>query len=226
MFDLGDLKLRRNTWVRAAGIPKHLIGWELSDCVEINSAVMAVVQDWISEVADGKVIDAVGQYGTCGKGLAFYGEPGMGKTTFAVAVIQEMMRSMPLDIFTLNDNRPCYFISYAALLDLKGETMEGTTEERETLYQGLFGESDQDSRNVKILIIDDVGKEHVSNSGWNRSMLHHILRTRFSNGLPTIVTSNIPLAKWGDMYGDATASFAHEAFRNIPLKSERGDLRK
>jgi hypothetical protein len=32
--------------------------------------------------------------------------------------------------------------------------------------------------------------------------------------------------KWQDFYGEATASFAHEAFLNIDLKSTKGDLRR
>jgi DNA replication protein DnaC len=99
-------------------------------------------------------------------------------------------------------------------------------ESREMLYEGIMGESSDSRRNVKVLVLDDVGREHNMASGWNQSTLHHVLRSRFNAGLPTIVTSNIPLMKWQDFYGEATASFAHEAFLNIDLKSTKGDLRR
>jgi hypothetical protein len=53
-----------------------------------------------------------------------------------------------------------------------------------------------------------------------------VLRTRFNKGLPTIVTTNIKLEDWAALYGDATESFANEAFVYIPIASSSGDLRK
>jgi DNA replication protein DnaC len=90
----------------------------------------------------------------------------------------------------------------------------------------MHGECDDDAYNIRILVIDDVGKEHASGSGWQRTMLHHILRTRFNNGLPTIVTTNLALDAWNAAYGDATESFIREAFATIELASTQGDLRR
>lgn len=226
MFKLEDLKIRRNTWIRSAGIPKHLLGWELSDCVAIQPDDMRDVRSWLSNVSNGKVINAIGER-SCGQGLGFFGAPGQGKTTFAVAILQEALRTFPLLVFPLNDVRPCYFITYASLLDLKGEMMEDSVEEsRVMLYDGIMGQCKDEHRNVKILVLDDVGREHTSGSGWNKNMLHHVLRSRFNAGLPTIVTSNIPLDHWPQWYGEATGSFAYEAFINIDLESAKGDLRR
>jgi DNA replication protein DnaC len=61
-------------------------------------------------------------------------------------------------------------------------------------------------------------------SGWQKNMLHHVLRTRFNNGLPTIVTTNISRDNWSATYGDATGSFAKEAFVYSPIDDGR-DLR-
>jgi DNA replication protein DnaC len=104
--------------------------------------------------------------------------------------------------------------------------MEDPTDDEQSLFAGILGESVDDAYNIRVLVIDDVGKEHMSGSGWQKTMLHHVLRTRFNNGLPTIVTSNIPLEAWGAVYGPATESFAREAFVPIALKSPKGDLRK
>jgi hypothetical protein len=53
-----------------------------------------------------------------------------------------------------------------------------------------------------------------------------VLRTRFNNGLPTIVTTNIELKNWAGLYGDATESFANEAFSYLPITAAKGDLRR
>lgn len=226
MFVVDNLKLRRNTWIRSANIPPHLIGWELEDCVDISDDIINTVAGWLHEVSTGKIISNISSK-NCGKGLAFYGHPGRGKTTLAAAALQEAMRVFPQDVFSINDVRPCYFITYASLLDLKGQTMEDDADERTiSLFAGIMGEHPNEHKNVKILLLDDVGREHASSSGWNKSLLHHVLRSRFYKGLPTIVTSNILQGKWAEWYGEATGSFTHEAFTNIELESEKGDLRQ
>jgi DNA replication protein DnaC len=174
MFELKDIKLRRSSWIKAAGIPKKLQGWEYSDCKSVDLKFLTTLSDWEAMVQEGKIINAIGQR-SCGRGVALYGEPGNGKTTLVATMIQNMMRTSSLDIFALNDVRPCYFITYAGLLDLKGEMMSDEIEEsRATLYAGIMGECLDENRNVKVLVIDDVGREHGSSSGWNKNMLHHV----------------------------------------------------
>jgi len=229
MFKLNDLKIRRRSWVQMANIPTARLGWTLSDCTEVDEKDLINVKRWLASVQSGKVIRAVGSPG-CGKGLMFWGTPGHGKTTLSLSVIQEVMSTFTLEAFDVKDNgpliRPCYFATFNDILDLKGAMMDGPSDDQEVIYSGMLGECRNDAYNIRILVIDDVGKEHVSGSGWNKNLLHHILRTRFNLGLPTIVTTNLPVEAWSAAYGEATGSFIHEAFATIELKSTRGDLRK
>jgi DNA replication protein DnaC len=229
MFKLSELKIRRRSWVQMANVPAARIGWTLDDCTNVNEDEMDVVNKYIEAIKQGKVIRANGK-STCGKGLLFWGTPGHGKTTLALSIIQEAMTTFPLEAFDVAEGktliRPCYFTTFNGVLDLKGAMMEGPTDDEEVIYQGILGECLNDAYNIRLLIIDDVGKEHASLSGWQKNMLHHVLRTRFNNGLPTIVTTNIKLKDWAALYGDATESFANEAFVYVPINSVKGDLRK
>ena len=229
MFKLEDLKIRRRSWVQMANIPTARLGWTLDDCAEIYDEDVTMIKKWLAAVKDKKVVRAVGSIG-CGKGLMFWGTPGHGKTTLALSVLQEVMSTFPLEAFDVKDNspliRPCYFVTFNDILDLKGALMDGPTDDLEVIYSGILGECRNDAYNIRILVIDDIGKEHASLSGWQKNLLHHDLRTRFNNGLPTIVTTNIALEDWASLYGDATESFANEAFGYMPIKSKSGDLRK
>ena len=230
MFKSSDLKLRRSSWLKLAHIPPHLTGWELSDCVAVSDDDMEDVKLWIERLKNNEVIRAQGS-SLCGKGLMFYGTPGQGKTTLALAVIQEIIRTFTLEQLDVKDKstlvRPCFFTTFNEILNIKGALINNSaTDDQEVIYNGMLGVCEQDSFNIRVLVIDDIGKEHASLSGWQKNLLHEVLRTRFNNGLPTIVTTNIKLEDWAALYGDATESFANEAFVYIPIFSDKGDLRK
>jgi len=229
MFKLEDVKARRRTWIQMASVPSGRIGWTLDDCVDTPESVISTTRKWLAALGKGAVIRANGAPG-CGKGLMFWGTPGQGKTTLALSIIQDIMLSFSLEQLDVKDGRvlirPCYFTTFNDLLDLKGAMMDGPTEDQEVIYQGILGDCPNDAYNIRVLIIDDVGKEHATLSGWQKHMLHHVLRTRFNNGLPTIITTNVERKDWAALYGDATESFANEAFTYLPIESDKGDLRK
>lgn len=229
MYKVDELKLRRRSWIKIAAIPYNRLGWEFSDCTDVTKGSVEEIKSWVSRVESGNVIRAAGK-SSCGLGLVITGDPGHGKTTLSLVILQDMLRRFSLEAFSPLENktlvRPCYFMTFISLLDLKGSLMEDPTEDERLLYSGVLGECQDDAYNIRVLVIDDVGKEQQSGSGWQKTILHHILRTRFNNGLPTIVTSNVPLKAWGGLYGEATESFSREAFIQIELKSPKGDLRK
>ena len=228
MYSPDDLPARRRTWVKIASIPPAKVGWTLEDCSDVPQETMDMVQKWLRGLYKGRILRAEGR-DTCGVGLMLYGLPGRGKTTLANALIQDIIRNVNPEVIGMAPgkavSRPCVFITYNSLLDLKGSIMENHDEREELLYNGILGEALDDSYNVRILVLDDVGKEHASVSGWQKNMLHHVLRTRFNNGLPTILTTNIRLDDWEAHYGPATHSFVQEAFYYINMDSVK-DLRR
>lgn len=229
MFKLTDLQLVRRSWVKVAGIPRARMGYLLRDCIAITPDDMDTIKSWLKLVKAGLVIRAVGKK-SCGLGMLIYGKPGIGKTTLSLAIIQELLTKLPLEAFAPTENKillkPCYFATFNDVLDIKGRNMgDEVTEEDILLWDGILGECKDDSYNIRVLVVDDLGKEHASLSGWQKNQLHHVLRTRFNNGLPTIVTTNIARDDWDGLYGDATASFAKEAFVYLPIDPARGDLR-
>lgn len=226
MYKLDDQKARRKLWVQSSNIPKAKLGWTLDDCVDSNPDDIDQIRGWVSVFDQGALVRAAGNR-YCGKGLLLAGKPGRGKSTVAAATIQDIMRLSPPSAFDVEDAltlvRPCYFLTFNDVINLQGRMMDSPTDWEEVLYYGILGEA-HDSYNIRVLVIDDVGKEHASLSGWQGSVLHHVLRTRFNVGLPTIVTTNIFIDDWDSLYGNATASFAKEAFMYLSMDT-RGDLR-
>ena len=228
MYKPDELPARRRTWVKLASLPPAKVGWALEDCTDVPTETLGNINKWLKALYSDKVIRAEGKE-TCGVGLMLYGLPGRGKTTVGNTLLQEIIRNVDPAVVGMGPgkavSRPCYFITYNGLLDLKGSIMEDHESDDELLYNGILGEALDDAYNVRVLVLDDVGKEHSSASGWQKNMLHHVLRTRFNNGLPTIVTTNIKLDDWEAHYGSATQSFVHEAFVYVNMDSMT-DLRK
>jgi len=228
MYVLEKQKVRRRTWIQAAGIPKSKLGWTLEDCNDSDPEDIVEISGWLSIFNEGSVVRASGNR-YCGRGLLLAGLPGRGKSTVAAATIQTIMLNSPLQAFDVSEEsvliRPCYFITFNDVLALQGRMMDSPTDWEEVLYYGILGEA-HDPYNIRVLVIDDVGKEHASLSGWQKNVLHHVLRTRYNQGLPTIVTTNVMLEDWNSLYGDATESFAKEAFTYLPMVTSKGDLRE
>lgn len=228
MYNLEELSTIRRMWIKMANVPAARRGWLLSDCDEVSADAHNRINTWLNVLGSGNVIRAAGSK-QCGKGLLLWGEPGHGKTTLALSIIQEMLTTFNLKPFKVENGhvllRPAYFATFNDILELKGKTMDNSaSDDEQLLFKGMLGECDNDAYNIRVLIIDDLGKEHKSLSGWQSNMFHHILRTRFNHGLPTIVTTNVKLENWAAAYGDATESFANEAFFYLPI--ETMDLRK
>lgn len=231
MFDIENVKWKRRTWIKAAASPDTFRkNWLLEDCQDVAPEVMDDIKRWLEGARAGKIIKSNDSI-ACGKGLILYGKPGRGKTTIAMAILNEIATTFSLKSLGAGEKdnliRPVYFTTLDKFISLKSLTMsKDITPSEETLYYGLLGEALNDAYNVRVLVLDDLGKEHIGPTGWQKSLLHQLLRSRHSQGLPTIITSNVPVDNWAPIYGDATESFAREAFAYVPVDSDKGDLRK
>jgi DNA replication protein DnaC len=89
--------------------------------------------------------------------------------------------------------------------------------------EGFHGRAKEDHMNVRVLVLDDLGKEYKG-AGFNDASFDEILRSRYDRALPTIITTNVMLENWGKQYGEAMGSFAFEAFDRVEIIGE--DRRK
>ena len=219
--------LKRQWLLRNSNIPRRFLGMEPKD---IKGSFPVEIDDWIDDVIDGNVIKQIGGLGITGVGLLFDGGPGIGKTTHAVLTAMELVRRMPQEedearkILRMNsadfgfNAHPIYYITYPEFLSRKKSTFDALPEDRReemSFIDGMHGRSRQDWFNVRILVIDDLGKEYGSK--YDDSSFDEILRARYDKALPTIVTTNVRLENWEGKYGEAMASFAHEAFTRVPI---------
>jgi len=224
MYNISDLPGTLRAQINGANLPMKTVGWEFSDIEPSDS--LEKVKMWVEMVKSGKIIQAAGSP-NCGRGLLLVGEPGHGKTTLASTALQELIRGMSREAWGLPDSnpkRPAMFMDYPKLLRVQKAQWSEFDDSMETMINGIYGEGPRE-HNVRTFVLDDLGKEHRTSSGWAENTFDALLRSRFNAGFPTIVTTNVPLKSWGTVYGEAMGSFAYEAFIPIDIIA-KGDRRR
>jgi DNA replication protein DnaC len=231
MYDINQLSALKKHWLlRNSNIPRRFLGLEPQDLVDRSGSFPDEVATWLDDCVSGQVIKQIGNIGVNGVGLLFDGGPGIGKTTHAVVAAMEFVRRLPdndadaakvlgmsASDFGLSA-RPIYYMTYPEFLSKKKSTFDSDLDDRkQAIYEidGLHGRSKLDWLNVRILVIDDLGKEYGSK--YDDTSFDEILRLRYDKALPTIVTTNVRLENWEAEYKEAMASFAHEAFIRVPI---------
>ena len=231
MYDINSLSSIKKHWLlRTSNIPRRFLGLEPSDISSRAGSFPDEVATWIDDASSGRIIKGIGNLGMNGVGLLFDGGPGIGKTTHAVVAAMEFVRRLPDDdneaAHVLGINavdygltcKPIYYMTYPEFLSNKKSTFDMEGEDKRNmnyLLDGLHGRSKFDHLNVRVLVIDDLGKEYGSK--YDDSSFDEILRLRYDKGLPTIVTTNVALENWEPKYGEAMGSFANEAFIRVPI---------
>lgn len=225
MYDLSAVAPSVRRQILQAGLPMKTIGWEFSDLEQ--SPAVEKVRQWVERVVNGEIIQKAGDP-FCGLGIMLVGNPGHGKTTLASTALQSLIRGIPGEVLgtpgTL-PNRIGAFMDYPKLLRLQKSLWSEENEADQLLLDSIYGDSDR-MNNVRVFVLDDLGKEYRTTSGWAENTFDALLRSRFNAGLPTIVTTNVELENWGGVYGEPMGSFALEAFVPVKVKALKGDRRK
>jgi DNA replication protein DnaC len=164
--------------------------------------------------AAGAYIDKLVDHREDGTGITFLGPPGVGKTMLLALV----------GMAAVEKGYDVLFMPLAKYIRLelnmirweKHQADEDIVEDWTKLRQKLL-----DIRNkVEFLLLDDVGKEHITETHFAEDEFDFLFRNRFDLGLPTLITSNTPVEAWAkttvnnvtrDHYGPAMASFLIEA---------------
>lgn len=140
-----------------------------------------------------------------GRGLMLWGKNGTRKTTLAAAIATEVQwRSITCRV---------YMTRFSDYKDALTATFEKEDTERKAAAKEVLIRS----RKAALLVLDDIGQEHRTTSGFTESTLHELIRLRSESGLPTVVTTNIDPEDMLGVYGPSFDSFRKEAFEAIMM---------
>ncbi|MBI4188344.1 MAG: ATP-binding protein, partial [Chloroflexi bacterium] len=111
--------------------------------------------------------------------LVLTGPSGCGKTHLAAAIAN----------YRIARNQPAFYITAPDLLD---HLRSSFSPDSEMPYDEFF----EQVRNAPLLILDDLGAQ--SSTPWAKEKLEQLLNHRFSNQLPTVVVSIVPVEELED----------------------------
>lgn len=135
-----------------------------------------------------------------GNGILFWGKNGRGKTSAAVILMKECRRR----------GAPSLFVTAE---DLRKADIEKTS------FHDDITVMDR-AREVDVLIVDDLGKEHSGASGYSKVIYENLIRVRSAHKRTTIITSNMGPKQLTERYGTSMMEVLRETVAPAHVEGE------
>jgi DNA replication protein DnaC len=168
---------------------------------ESHTDLVKVVENYIKELDEAR---------RHGLGLTFLGPTGVGKTLLASIVLNEAVghgyRIEAIELSTYVGLHKDKF-SLQGLMKEDEQFIDHYIKTRQHIryIQGITKHC------ADWVLFDDVGREFASDSGWSQGEFFDTVRSRWNRGLPTLLTSNLPMTELNHRYGEGLPSLLMEA---------------
>jgi DNA replication protein DnaC len=152
-------------WMQRAAIPKRYHHCDFADFNTLNDTL---------SYAKIKARGFADNYPFVREGLLLLGNPGVGKTHLAIAILKQLMTQKGVETL---------FCSYQELLQRIRESYDPVSSSTEAAVLDPI-------LNTEVVVIDDLGANRVSE--WVEDTITYVLNHRYNEKKATILTSNLP----------------------------------
>jgi DNA replication protein DnaC len=174
-----------------ANVPRRYWGLEIEDCLLETDSSLAFVK---------YACDNAEEVAYRGLGFSLFGSRGRGKTTLTTYFLKAALRA----------GIPGYFVLMESLMNMIRDSFDDDKEkDRLTII-----------KNIQVLVLDDLGREYTTNSGFVLARLDELFRFRDSMGHSTIFSSNLTGDEFKAKYGTGIISLLKNTSKILILKGE------
>jgi DNA replication protein DnaC len=193
--DLCDEHFRTFQWLVTLGyanVPRRYWGLEIEDSLlpETDSALR-----FVRNACD-KVEEVVSR----GLGFSIFGSKGRGKTTLTTYFLKTALRH----------GIPGYFVLMESLMGLIKDSFDSDFQ-KERLNM---------VKNIGVLVLDDLGREYLTNTGFVLARLDELFRFRDAMCLTTIFSSNLSGDEFKARYGAGIISLLKNTNEALALSGQ------
>ncbi len=172
-----QLQDTRNGWLKYSGIPDKFINKSLSTFEDRGFNSIEILKHCQDYVNDFSMISAKGFKSFI---LISPNNWGVGKSHLACGIAKGIIEKW----LSRNPQSPVYYATEQDMLRRVRTTYNRDTKEtEEQVYEHLT--------NVPLLIIDDLGKEEVSDPRFVQRFWFSVINGRYENELPIVITANL-----------------------------------
>lgn len=136
-----------------------------------------------------------------GIGLFLTGDKGTGKTMLGTMILKRLMAQ----------GVECFFVEFSQAVERFTEGW-GDKVRRDWNNRHLYGS--------EVLMLDDLGKENMGMNRIATDLLDKVLRSRASNGRPTLISANLDLAAIERRYSEYIADLIRESCEMFSLHGD------
>jgi len=211
---------------RAASLKDYSLLDQRKRVIRVKAEVAQIVQTYLDNLLDHIYKD--------GRGLFFFGPPGSGKTLLSCIVLCAVRDLSVEAVAEATGKRQHPTVRFMTFSDyIKSQVRQIAIQNlipRAIDSTELFGEWEEIERklsalrNRTVVVIDDAGKEHTTSSRFAEDEFDALIRARYDEGLPTLLTSNLMPSEWNNRYNSSMVSFLQEAF--IWVSTDGEDFRE
>jgi DNA replication protein DnaC len=161
-----------------------------------------------------------------GLGLLIMGDPGRGKTLLAhmaadgVLDAEEVLLGVRRRDVLLALTVQGYLDLFRRQMDCMDLVRKTGDEDAAQEYMRCQQSIEAVQTKIKVVLIDDIGKEHTTATGYAQHQIERLVRARGNRGLPTILTTNLDTVELADQYGESFLSYMLQVCSLVPVSGK------